>query len=710
MIWNARNWTEQASSEDGSLSIEAPSMNFNNVTLSAGQTSPATISLKSAGAITLIADSSIRDGLLDKGAAYTNQMGAITVASTLATGTTAASGAQKAVLSPGALNELKTGLAASSSMPLTSSQVSKIDELFNGIALQSAAVTENSAQITLSSAQGLVVGMGLVGAGIPDGATVTAINGDTITMSVAATVASGTGIKGLWTSTQFADKRNALLTELNDALVASVRAQGIQVPLPLGFSGPEALAIQAFNVSIVSKGKPISINGVPIYANNISVSSGSVPLVATETDARVFTPIPTVNSTIFANKLYVPIAKYDSNQNGVIDADELDDAEVLLLNKSVSGANVPAGTTIQGVSRAVSVPSNAAEADAQSLSNMLELVLSGTVSFSGEAKSGSLGSDAGNFKTGTITIGETSADFPEGTIAISNVRTEGVNRGGTSAVDLKIKIEATGDLELRNNEFELMTHVDLRAKQAALLENNLFASDAELNVWAHEDVTFSGVSVNTASTAGGALNPKVSVESNSKSVYVNTSKVAVDALKSGGNMHVGPVNVATRTVMKATAVRFTADNGDIVINGVDFQGGFSTSVGNASEFSARAKNTIGVYDTTIDHSKALIAANTVVLKDVTFSDGSAVDLRSGRGLVAGNPGSGAAVLPGHVNFVSNVKYGAYGIDGLAAHGMANPGGDAVFRSAMTQRHANTTPEVTPDFAKLTIRDLSGSTK
>ena len=654
MIWNARNWTEQASSEDGSLSIEAPSMDFNNVTLSAGQTSPATISLKSAGAITLTADSSVRDSLLEKGAAYTNQMGAMTVASMLATGTTASGAAQKVALSSDALNDLKSGLAPSLSIPLTQSQEIKVDELFNGIALQSAAVAQNSAEITVSSVEGLVVGMGLAGAGIPDGATVTAINGDTntITMSDPATGDSSGAITALWTSTQFADKRNALLTELNDALVASVRAQGIQVPLPLGFSGPEALAIQAFNVSIVSKGKPISINGVPIYANNISVSSGSVPLVATETDARVFTP--TDSSMAYADKLYVPIAKYDSDQNGVISQSELSAAHTLLSGKSVSGANVPTGTTIQGVSRAVSVPSNAADADAQSYSNMLELNLSGPVAFSGQERDGSVTettSVAGKFKTGTITIGETSADFPEGTIAISSIRPDGVKRGATSAVDLKIEIQATGSLELNDNDFSVMTHVDLRSKQAALLENNLFASDAELNVWAHEDITFKGVSVYNEPRTGGATNPKVSVESNSKSVYVNTNRNEFVTLNAAG-LHTAPTTQkATRTVFKATAVSFTADNGDVVIHNTNFATGTEAN----TQFAARAKDHVAIYNSNIDHSKALIAANTVVLKDVEFQ-GNDVTLRSRTGFVAAEPGTGKAVSPGHVNFVSGVYY------------------------------------------------------
>jgi hypothetical protein len=110
--------------------------------------------------------------------------------------------------------------------------------------------------------------------------------------------------------------------------------------------------------------------------------------------------------------------------------------------------------------------------------------------------------------------------------------------------------------------------------------------------------------------------------------------------------------------MQAKAVHFTADNGDIFVNGVSFEKG---NVVSGSEFQARAKGTIGIYDSAINHAKVAIAAKTVVLKDVQFHADSLVSLRSAEGKVSGNPGYRTSVVQGNVNILSNVKHGDYTI-------------------------------------------------
>jgi hypothetical protein len=172
-------------------------------------------------------------------------------------------------------------------------------------------------------------------------------------------------------------------------------------------------------------------------------------------------------------------------------------------------------------------------------------------------------------------------------------------------------------------------------------------------VWADQEITFKGVSIIGES---GDVSGKFSAVSNAKGIYLNTSKDAIDSLKTAdplpvsNNLSSGPQKVVTKTVMQAKAVHFTADNGDIFVNGVSFDRG---NVATGSEFQARAKGTIGIYDSAVNHSKVAIAANTVVLKDVTFA-GNDVTLRSQSGFVAAAPGTGKAVTPGQINFVSGV--------------------------------------------------------
>ncbi len=52
-----------------------------------------------------------------------------------------------------------------------------------------------------------------------------------------------------------------------------------------------------------------------------------------------------------------------------------------------------------------------------------------------------------------------------------------------------------------------------------------------------------------------------------------------------------------------------------------------------------------------------MAANTINLSDVAFGSGSSVTLRSQNGELAPNPNTGAASVPGDVNFIRNVLYG-----------------------------------------------------
>ena len=51
-----------------------------------------------------------------------------------------------------------------------------------------------------------------------------------------------------------------------------------------------------------------------------------------------------------------------------------------------------------------------------------------------------------------------------------------------------------------------------------------------------------------------------------------------------------------------------------------------------------------------------MTARTVNLFNINFPAGSRVNLYSQLGLLAANPNTGAASVPGHVNFIVNVNY------------------------------------------------------
>jgi hypothetical protein len=367
-----------------------------------------------------------------------------------------------------------------------------------------------------------------------------------------------------------------------DSILSS--ASGNQVPLPLGFDGPEALAVQAFNVSIRSTGKPIRIEGVPILTNNLTIASG------------------------FVAKLEEGV----SIQQGSKDVTLTSTAGVSV-GQPVSGSGIPTGTVVKLVNYA-----------------------NGTITLS----NGVTITD-----TVDLTIGTPSAAQVDGSVTLSKVALnprQGVNPNNEPQF---LTIHATGDLTIIDSEFPYATTIDLRANRNANLTSTNFQDIEDLSVWADQDITFEAVGV----TGDMAENSKVSVTSKKGSIRLNNN---------GTEATLQTDKTTTRTVMVAKKVNFTANNGDIVINSYEFRGDGTGK----QEVTAKAKEVLGVYNTSLtDAAKVSLAANTVVLRDVSFKGGSDVTLKSKDGLVATDPGRNNPVQAGKVNFISGVKYGEHEI-------------------------------------------------
>lgn len=149
----------------------------------------------------------------------------------------------------------------------------------------------------------------------------------------------------------------------------------------------------------------------------------------------------------------------------------------------------------------------------------------------------------------------------------------------------------------------------------------------------------------------------------------------------------GEVNILN-TQIKHFEVAITA-GGDLVD---------TTSTRGAVPTAAQEKNTITLNKVafnpipTLDSSKAAriaIDATTVVLKDVSFADGSNVFLNSFHGKVAAYPGEGKTREVGYVNFISNVRYGETEIKFVAPAGTTveqakTPMDNAAFQAAAQQ--------------------------
>jgi hypothetical protein len=469
----------------------------------------------------------------------------------------------------------------------------------------------------------------IYGAGIPSGTRILAVDSDKqeVTLSTEVTVKPNTVLS---------DKDPAVL----NTILANARS-GTSVPLPLGFEGPEALAIQAFKVSIRSTGKPISITGVPIHTNDLSIASGSVSKFIVEEDVSIEQGSASVKLT------------------GI---------EGVSVGQSVTGDGIPSGTKVASVDPVTDT-----------------ITLSEEVTTTGLVK---------------VIVGSGSVADVDGSITLSSLALapqQGVGGGSQS-----FAVNALGDLTITDSNFTYATSIDLRTNLNAKLMSTKFQDIEDLSVWADKDITFQAVSIEGEQMSA---NSKVSVTSNRGSVFLNTTKDAVAPLPRTNNSSVDPVVeeiikapvYTTRTIMVAQKVNFTANNGDIVINSYDFRAGGTGT----QEFTAKAKNVLGVYNTSLmDAAKVSLAANTVVLRDVSFKGGADVALRSKTGLVAAAPGDGKPVAMGKVNFVSGVSYG-----GNLIHLPDMPTtGDAGFRDALQKKYPG------QNFDTLTITDLNKQKK
>jgi hypothetical protein len=350
--------------------------------------------------------------------------------------------------------------------------------------------------------------------------------------------------------------------------------------------------------------------------------------------------------------------------------EKLTSTDGISVGQSVTGDGIPSGTTVASI---------ATETDTITLSQ--EVTTTGLVK---------------------VTVGSGAAANAEGSVTLSNL--ELAPKQGVGGSSQSFTVNALGDLTITDSDFTYATSIDLRANLNAKLTSTKFQDIEDLSVWADKDITFQAVSIEGEQMSATS---KVSVTSNRGSVFLNTTKDAVAPLPKTSNSSVAPVGeeiikapvYTTRTIMVAQKVNFTANNGDIVINSVDFRAGGAGT----QEFTARAKNILGVYNTSLtDAAKVSLAANTVVLRDVSFKDGSTVNLSSQTGLVAAKPGMGEPVAMGKVNFVSGVKYG----DALIQlPNMTTPKGNVDFRNAL-EAHATSQNYQTKNFNGLTITNLN----
>jgi len=95
-----------------------------------------------------------------------------------------------------------------------------------------------------------------------------------------------------------------------------------------------------------------------------------------------------------------------------------------------------------------------------------------------------------------------------------------------------------------------------------------------------------------------------------------------------------------------------------------------------------AAGTLQAQNLKLDSATVSLAATTVNLLNVAFSNGSVVSLASANGVLAPNPNTGAASVPGDVNFIHNVTYGGSPAQNAIGNGITISAVPAGFSSGL----------------------------
>jgi hypothetical protein len=199
-------------------------------------------------------------------------------------------------------------------------------------------------------------------------------------------------------------------------------------------------------------------------------------------------------------------------------------------------------------------------------------------------------------------------------------------------------------------DFELAAPGAMTLNDASIFNNtgNIgLTSGSVINI--ENGVTINNPGVITF-TAPDAVNITSDVDIGVDGAVINTDPGSGHATLSstGGSV--------TLTGTSIQAHYLTLNSGDSIL--LDASGKTLTATGAGSTANFTAPNLITVNNANLSSFGSVnMAANTVNLFNVAFGAGSSVTLQSLNGILAANPNTGAASIPGDVNFIQNVTYG-----------------------------------------------------
>ncbi len=350
----------------------------------------------------------------------------------------------------------------------------------------------------------------------------------------------------------------------------------------------------------------------------------------------------------------------------------LPDGELVGGRVLVDGQASSSGSQVAQVSGSggvmISAPSIELSAVGLVSSGWVAITASGDVSVKGSRVSDPVGE--GQF--GLVAFGDSHPSSVDGTLSVQSTR-------GSILIDTadltgdSVSLNAFKSLTLgqMTSESESAVDVDDELSMLVSVSANMQGKSAKsvanligetINIYGVGFLSFDSVNITAQGESSGSDIIKID-----KSV-IRADEVKIDGRK--GNVQIGgPIPV--QTTMVSVPVDQLVQRVKVVWNKEEYN----------SRFTATAGNELSVSRTFFDVGEVNLSANTVVVADTKFREGSRVNFASKEGKLAPNPNTNQPKVLGHVNLIRNVYYG----ENLIRADMVSHEGDAVPKNIHVKR-------------------------
>jgi hypothetical protein len=442
----------------------------------------------------------------------------------------------------------------------------------------------------------------------------------------------------------FATGAVTISTDTEGLKAFKVKSEEKKTSLPLGFSGIDKTLLTAFKIGIESKSDVISISSVDFAADDVGLRAGKsltlTDLVVESSRAGVNYPASQIDFKATAVGSVTLNSLNHTKETPVAWASLPSDNRAFMLN---AAGNVTLSSDLQNVSvnglafgdtNIITSPSGGSDSDP---TNRVSISAGGSILLNNSA-----------FATGRVTLTAdndirienyskffTSGGFTSGTYAFSAKAKNSLLLSNTTITSTSVLFDGDNvnlaGLTVNPNSEINPTRFEARALNELLLNSSAIVSDTL--IFEGKTVKFAGVSVE-------------SVDLEKSSITVNSDN---------------PTHISGVSRFTAYNITFDAKSQMLLTTG----GAPTTSANTNGDFKATAVNDLTMKGVDLRYAQNVaLDANTVVLGDVAFKEGSSLSIKSGAGVLS-TPVDRNGITKGWVNVLPRVTYGAYDLHDLS---------------------------------------------